>query len=807
VGVLAFNFTVVGDTTSAPPAIVSVVPTANDVPGASTNIAVDFSKAIVPSTVTATSFRVYPAGAGNDVAGVFSFLNGQKRVVFDPAAFLASNTIYVIELTAGITDNAANPLSNPGSFTFTTAPPPPLALTAIQASAATVGAPVVLSGTGFDPALAGNVVRFTGAQVTPSAGDAGALQVIVPAGAQTGPIKVFVDGDSTNALTFTVLTPVLDPVNELVNVINVPSSGQSIAVLPNGARAYMTSPGANTVVPIELPAGGVLQAIPVGLSPFGVAASPSSDRVYVSNFFSNTVSVIDAVPSHGTYHQVIATIPTGPNPTGLAVHPDGRTLYVALYGAPFVDCLDTDSTSASVYSAKASISTGSTSKSVAVEPDGAFAVVLTDDGTLWLIDIRDGVPDEQRAKASISTGSTSKSVAVEPDGAFVYVTTDDGQVLVYSIVELGGSGATPQEAAALYEFRLVDTIVVGENPDGMAFDVNSGLLIVVNSGDNTLSFINYTDIPSDGLMVSVDVDPNTLNVGAKGKWITAALQFPRFLDPHDLDVSSVLLNQTVHAVVGQSAFTDKNGDGILEHEVKFRRDQVQAVLPQGERVNVHITGVIDGVSFFADDVIRVRHPDVLFPNAGATVGRGTPTVVRWVPMRGASVHHVDILVSADGGESWNPVITGTEDDSSYVWTPPNVAATACHVMIVARDDRNQAVGIGMSGMFAIGEAVTGVEEPLPARFAFLPAAPNPFAARTHVRFDLAEPGRVTLKVFALDGSLVRTLADGASYPAGHHAVIWDGRDDAGRAAPAGVYFAHVHAGSHEGVQKLVRAGR
>ena len=104
--------------------------------------------------------------------------------------------------------------------------------------------------------------------------------------------------------------------------------------------------------------------------------------------------------------------------------------------------------------------------------------------------------------------------------------------------------------------------------------------------------------------------------------------------------------------------------------------------------------------------------------------------------------------------------------------------------------------------------VVGIEDQLPARFTLLPAVPNPSHATTNVRFDLPEPAEVTLHVFALDGSLVRELAHDTLYPAGRHELQWDGRNDLGQRAGAGVYFVRLKSGeSSESVQKIVRIDR
>jgi FlgD Ig-like domain len=83
------------------------------------------------------------------------------------------------------------------------------------------------------------------------------------------------------------------------------------------------------------------------------------------------------------------------------------------------------------------------------------------------------------------------------------------------------------------------------------------------------------------------------------------------------------------------------------------------------------------------------------------------------------------------------------------------------------------------------EAVT---EPTPAFVAtLLGAAPNPFNPRTAVRFELRQPSEVRLRVYRIDGALVRTLAAGR-FEAGSHRVVWDGRDDRRRDVGSGAYF-------------------
>lgn len=94
-------------------------------------------------------------------------------------------------------------------------------------------------------------------------------------------------------------------------------------------------------------------------------------------------------------------------------------------------------------------------------------------------------------------------------------------------------------------------------------------------------------------------------------------------------------------------------------------------------------------------------------------------------------------------------------------------------------------------------------DPLPARPPALAALPNPFGARTTIRYDLPSPEHVNLFVADPAGRVVRRLVRGPQ-GAGSHSLDWDGRDDAGREVAAGIYLYVLHAGDRHEMGKLVR---
>ncbi len=101
----------------------------------------------------------------------------------------------------------------------------------------------------------------------------------------------------------------------------------------------------------------------------------------------------------------------------------------------------------------------------------------------------------------------------------------------------------------------------------------------------------------------------------------------------------------------------------------------------------------------------------------------------------------------------------------------------------------------------LAEATVGAAElPLAARFAGV--HPNPFNPRVTAAFVVGAPQRVRIAVADARGREVALLAD-RQCEAGRHEVVWEGRDGAGRALPAGVYFLSLRGDDGRDTVKVV----
>lgn len=93
---------------------------------------------------------------------------------------------------------------------------------------------------------------------------------------------------------------------------------------------------------------------------------------------------------------------------------------------------------------------------------------------------------------------------------------------------------------------------------------------------------------------------------------------------------------------------------------------------------------------------------------------------------------------------------------------------------------------------------------LPAtRLALFPCRPNPFNPATTISYEVQEPATVDLVVYDVTGKVVRRLASGEAVLAGRREIAWDGRDEAGQTAAAGVYLCRLSAGGDSRTIRMV----
>ncbi len=128
-------------------------------------------------------------------------------------------------------------------------------------------------------------------------------------------------------------------------------------VLHGGDRSLLCGPAddvfceiGNSVSAIELPFGNVVSpttaSLSVGQRPTDIAFTPDlagvPKRAYVTNYFDDTVTVIEPWTLNGTTPAVVATLNVGKGPSGVVINEQGTRAYVANSISNTISVINTD---------------------------------------------------------------------------------------------------------------------------------------------------------------------------------------------------------------------------------------------------------------------------------------------------------------------------------------------------------------------------------------------------------------------------------------------------------------------------------
>lgn len=230
-----------------------------------------------------------------------------------------------------------------------------------------------------------------------------------------------------------------------LGVIPVGTDPRWIEVSPDQSKAYISNFGSDSITVIDTATRSADQTIDLaaGSSPMGLAPSPDGTRVYVVNSNMNSLSVVDV--DEGV---VVATFDAGDGATHVAVSPDGQLAYVTNQNAGTVSVFDTLS-----MDLVTTISGIPGATSVTFESHGLKAYVTgssSGSGKLYVISTTD-----HTVGGTVSVGSDPVSVRLSPYGNFLFVANrDSGSISIVdvrteTVLETVPVGQSPVDVAAV----------------------------------------------------------------------------------------------------------------------------------------------------------------------------------------------------------------------------------------------------------------------------------------------------------------------------------------------------------------------
>ena len=208
---------------------------------------------------------------------------------------------------------------------------------------------------------------------------------------------------------------------------------------------------------------------------------------------------------------------------------------------------------------------------------------------------------------------------IDPDNLIITKQINTIPDAIYVEMDLNGDGS-PDDRVSILNKKIGDYIItVVPEPDASPTDTYSlfvfsdGITIVlaedilISSIPNQPYIIRSTETGIFQIIpVTIDIDPNTLNLKSAGNWITCYIELPEEYNVEDIDISTILLNQVVPAENHPTNINDYDNDNIHDLMVKFDRQSVQDILTPGDNVEIKINcELTDGTKFEGTDYIRV----------------------------------------------------------------------------------------------------------------------------------------------------------------------------------------------------------
>ena len=451
--------------------------------------------------------------------------------------------------------------------------------------------------------------------------------------------------------------------------------------------------------------------------------------------------------------------------------------------------------------------------SVAFSPDGkTIASQSIKDLTLRLWDV--------------ATGENTHTFTGSRDSRFgIYITVYSG------VFSPDGKTFATYEIPGFQEVDLWD-VATGENThtlEGHTDDVNSvafspdSKTIATGSDDHTVRLWDAATGENTYILAKVQGPVSSVAFSPDGKTIASGHVL---LESEDFSVAVILWDITPYVPdaaldpeqpivpdIGlapeKPVATDVNGDGfvnLLDVQVVDSRmgmtgkdtadDKGDADVNGDGIVNITdlalVTKIIGDVN--GDSVVNLKDLDLIGKRLWET-GKNTADI-----NADGIVNIADLVLVAGNALSH----TAAAAPSTYKHAAALLTVKQVQQWLNQARLLGETAPIYQRGIFALEQLLTMLT---PKQTSLLPNYPNPFNPETWIPYQLAHPADVKISIYAVDGTLVRTLDLGyqpvGMYKNRSRAAHWDGRNALGESVASGIYLYEFTAGDFSTTRKML----
>lgn len=308
----------------------------------------------------------------------------------------------------------------------------------------------------------------------------------------------FHDTVSVVDLSDTTATPVT-----FTGLVGDPSQGNpgffGAALSARDGMLYVSADYDNVVFQIDVATGTTMHRYDVGVNPRGIAVDTGGRHVYVANFASASLSIIDTATQTVRNVDFVLGGLANPSPIGVAVNLAGTRAYVTDTSVGHRLCrINVASPPDHVGDAdcvEIGASDSANPTAVALSPDGsrAYVSIHGSGSSVAVVD----TASMTVVRTFPLNFSSPNGIVVSASGKRGYVGTTGGKIISFDLVRA-------EDAAQDPIIHVIEDMAVG-SVQGVAISQDGTRLLAV---DNTASALHFVDITADADVVVASVPVN-----------------------------------------------------------------------------------------------------------------------------------------------------------------------------------------------------------------------------------------------------------------------------------------------------------